>query len=108
MAKAVSRSPLPTYSIEALRGADASAQSAIEFTAGGQTFTIPPVELWPDDAFEAMPDEGSAVNPKLIVNLAKALLGPDYTRFKAAGGRAMDIMLLLGASAEKQGVALGE
>jgi len=97
---------LPTYEIETLR--QGGTGRPIRLKAGEGTFEIPPVELWPDEALEALPDQGENLSPKVIVGLARGLLGAEYAAFREAGGRAMDIMSALNADAAAQGLDLGE
>lgn len=96
----------PTYRIETLRSGEDGLE--IPFSIGEETFALPPAAEWPDEAFEAMPEPGTDPSPRVIVTLARALLGDDYERFRAAGGRAMDVMRVLNADAAAQGLELGE
>lgn len=53
------------------------AEGAIDIEAGGETFRIPPAELWPDEF------------PRGIVAQAKAIMGEErFAAFKKAGGSA--------------------
>jgi hypothetical protein len=97
---------LPSYDIQTLRAGGTG--RTIRITAGDETFQVPPVELWPDEALEALPDAGETLSPKVIVRLARGLLGDEYEAYRAAGGRAMDIMSALNADAAAQGLELGE
>lgn len=76
------------------------AEGAIDVeTDDGQTFRIPPPELWPDAV-------GKLVKEGDMVGLGEALLGPDgYERFVAAGGSAV---ILNGIFAEVHGIDVGE
>lgn len=94
--------------IETLRAPIIEASPNILFSVGGENFELPPVELWPDEALEQLPTGTSQPDIRSIVGIAKAVLGPDYERFKAAGGRAMDVFLVLDAFATQQGVTPGE
>ncbi|MFG3343394.1 hypothetical protein [Glycomyces sp. NPDC048151] len=97
---------LPTYGMAELR-ADASPGVQIR-AENGETFFIPSADEWPDEAFEAMPDNVNAVSPRSIVAMARAILGPDYERFRSAGGRAMDVWKAINRAAADQGVTPGE
>ena len=79
-----------------------SGESVIEFDApNGDTYTVPAPGFWPDEVHEATKGGDS-------VALAKALLAEQYVDYRAAGGQADDIQLLLKAWAEDQGVTLPE
>lgn len=73
----------------------------VEFDAadGTRSFRIPAPGFFPDEAHQAMKDTDSLA-------LARALLGDDYEAFKATGGKADDLGLLLEAWAAEQGVPL--
>lgn len=70
-------------------------------TDDGQTFRVPPPEVWPDDVQKFVKGE-----EKDIVGLSKAILGNDrYAAFCAAGGSAA---LLNAIFAEYHGADVGE
>ncbi|MFC0547044.1 hypothetical protein [Kutzneria chonburiensis] len=94
--------------IETLRKTLIEASPEIEFSVGGEDFSLPSVELWPDEALELMPSGEGQPDVRSIVAIARIVLGADYERFKRAGGRAMDLFLVIGAVAEDQGVTPGE
>lgn len=76
-------------------------EGAIDIEAAdGTVFSVPPPELWPDEAQDFMPQ-------KDYIGLAKLLLGGDdeYARFTAAGGSAALISAIL---ADEHGATLGE
>lgn len=63
-------------------------EGAIDIETDAGVFTIPPPELWPDEAIEQMDSDPVAAS--------KALLGDRYTEFVAAGGSAALIMAIVG------------
>ncbi|THV39614.1 hypothetical protein [Glycomyces buryatensis] len=97
---------LPTYGMAELR---AEAAPGVQIRAeNGEVFYIPAADEWPDEVFEVMPDNVDRIAPKVIVAMARALLGADYERFRAAGGRAMDVWRAINRAAVDQGVTPGE
>ncbi|GGM39570.1 hypothetical protein GCM10012275_08060 [Longimycelium tulufanense] len=94
--------------LETLRAPIVEAAHRIEFQLAGEVFSLPPVELWPDEALEAMPKAGDEPDIRNMVTVARHVLGDDYPRFRNAGGRAMDVFLVLAHLAEDQGVTPGE
>lgn len=72
----------------------------IEFDGpDGNTYRIPAPGFFPDEAHAALRDRDSLA-------LARVLMGSDYEAFKASGGKADDIGLLIEAWADEQGVDL--
>lgn len=69
----------------------------IEIEADGQTFTVPPPELWPDVAIEQATTDPIAA--------ARALLGDQYDAYRQAGGSAA---LLFYIVQKESGVPVGE
>ncbi|MEU6246411.1 hypothetical protein [Glycomyces sp. NPDC047010] len=97
---------LPTYGMAELR---AESSPGVQIRAeNGEVFYIPAADEWPDEVFEVMPDNVNAIAPKTIVAMARALLGADYERFRASGGRAMDVWRAITRAAADQGVTPGE
>jgi hypothetical protein len=97
---------LPTYRMADLR--DETGPGIRLVAENGESFDIPPADDWPDEAFEAMPDNVDQIAPKVIVAMARAILGEQYERFRAAGGRAMDVWRAINRAAADQGVTPGE
>ncbi|MFF7588629.1 hypothetical protein ACFZCK_14195 [Kitasatospora purpeofusca] len=90
------------YSLDELRVRQAGTVAAdIPFTLGPNTFHIPTPERWPDAVLLAGKDAD-------VVAMGKALLGDQYEPFIAAGGRSLDLPLILDAYATEQGATLGE
>jgi hypothetical protein len=74
----------------------------IEFEGvDGETYTIPGPAFWPDEAHDA-----AARNA--VADLGRSLLGDQYDKFVAGGGRSADLALVVEAYADEQGVSLGE
>jgi hypothetical protein len=74
--------------------------SAIEVeTDDGQVFEVPTPHFWPDEASQL-------IGKGRDVELATMLLGGEesYAKFKAAGGRAADLGIVLTAYAKDQGI----
>lgn len=79
--------------------AEQKRDSSVEFEFGGKEFSFPAPGFWPDEVYEAVKTESTVV-------MAQALLGDQYEAFRAVGGRADDIALLMEAYAEDQGAEL--
>lgn len=75
-------------------------EGAVDIETDGGVFTIPPPELWPDEAQDFMPE-------KDYVGLMKLLLGGDerYAEFVAAGGSAAIANAIV---ADQLGLGTGE
>lgn len=72
----------------------------IEFDApDGKAFRVPAPGFFPDEAYEALKASDNLA-------LARALLGTDYDDYKASGGRADDLGLILEAWSKDQGIEL--
>ncbi len=85
---------------EIRQNAETKKGSVIEFDApNGQEFSIPAPGFWPDEVYDS-------VNATDTVAMAKALLGERYEDFRASGGRADDIALLIEAWSADQGTEL--
>lgn len=64
----------------------------------GQVFTVPPPELWPDEAIE--------LTDKDPVGAARAVLGAEqYARWRESGGTAALLFAIIG---KESGAQLGE
>ncbi|MFK0294498.1 hypothetical protein ACIQU6_29075 [Streptomyces sp. NPDC090442] len=81
--------------------ADKTGGDVVEFEHNGATYTIAAPGFW-DDEVKASLKAGDDVAA------AQALMGDAYEDFREAGGRADDVMLVIGAYAEDQGATVGE
>jgi hypothetical protein len=81
--------------------AEKSGGSTIEFDFEGSAYEIAAPGFWSDEVKIAL---------KLGDDIAasRALMGEAYDDFVSAGGRADDVMLVVAAYADSQGVSLGE
>ncbi|MGY1436689.1 hypothetical protein [Streptomyces reniochalinae] len=91
------------YNLETLRKAhaDKNGGDAIEFEFEGETFAIAAPGFWPDAAKVALKAGDD-------IGAATALMGGRYDDFTAKGGRADDVMIVVAAYADEQGIDLGE
>jgi hypothetical protein len=91
------------YNLETLRKAhaDKNGGDAISFEFAGEAFEIAAPGFWPDAAKVAL-KEGDDIGA------ARALMGERYDVFTDKGGRADDIMIVVSAYADEQGIDLGE
>ncbi|UJB43603.1 hypothetical protein [Streptomyces sp. A1-5] len=91
------------YRLAELRQAHAEKNGGdvIPFEFAGETFTIAAPGFWDDPVKVALKDGDD-------ISAARALMGERYTDFTEKGGRADDVMLVIGAYAEDQGVTVGE
>lgn len=90
------------YRLEELRAKRAAKHGdTVEFEIGGEEFAVAAPGFWPDDAKRAMRRDDDLA-------FAEALLGDEYGRFAAAGGRSDDLALLLEEYAHEQGLTPGE
>ncbi|MFE7315141.1 hypothetical protein ACFU7T_18980 [Streptomyces sp. NPDC057555] len=81
--------------------ADKNGGDTIEFEHDGETFEIAAPGFWPDEVKTALKSGDD-------IAAARALMGGAYEDFHAVGGRADDVMLVIAAYADEQGVPLGE
>ncbi|MGW3072736.1 hypothetical protein [Kitasatospora sp. NPDC001132] len=92
------------FRLSELRAAHAerSGGDTIEFEHDGVTYSVAAPGFWPDAVKTALKAGDD-------VAASAAMMGHDaYADFVAAGGRADDVMLVVGAYAEAQGVSVGE
>ncbi|MEU7177029.1 MULTISPECIES: hypothetical protein [Streptomyces] len=91
------------YRLTELRQAHAEKNGGdvITFEFEGSEFTLPAPGFWPDAVKVALKGSDD-------IAAARALMGDRYDAFTAMGGRADDVMLVIGAYAEEQGVTVGE
>jgi hypothetical protein len=91
------------YKLETLRQAhaDKNGGDAIAFEFAGETFEIAAPGFWPDAAKVALKAGDD-------IGAAGALMGGRYDEFTAMGGRADDVMIVVAAYADEQGIDLGE
>ncbi|WP_433224467.1 hypothetical protein [Microtetraspora malaysiensis] len=91
------------YKLAELRAKHAERQGgdSIEFEHEDTVYTLPAPGFWPDAVKVALKAGDD-------VAASAALMGDAYQAFTAAGGRADDIMLLITAYADEQGISLGE
>jgi hypothetical protein len=73
----------------------------VTFEFEGEDFEISAPGFW-DDAVKVALKDGDDIGA------ARALMGARYDDFTAKGGRADDVMIVIGAYADAQGVTLGE
>lgn len=89
------------YDLDAIVAEELGEQVRIEFTCGGEPFSIPGIRDWPDQVLEAL-----LTNDVLAVG--KRLLGEQYEAYGLAGGNSQKLILLIGRAAKSQGVDLPE
>ncbi|MFG2183073.1 hypothetical protein ACIHFE_18055 [Streptomyces sp. NPDC052396] len=91
------------YRLAELRQAHAEKNGGdtITFEFMGEDYAIAAPGFW-DDAVKVALKEGNDIDA------ARALMGERYADFTARGGRADDVMLVVGAYADDQGVTPGE
>ncbi len=84
--------------------ADERGGSTIDIeTDDGQVYSMPAPGFWDDEVTELLSSNDN-------IKLAEALLGgpENYARFKASGGRAQDVALVMTAYGKDQGSTEGE
>lgn len=97
-----------TFSLDELRAraAERRGGDALTITADGKPFTIPAPGFWSDEVKELARQSRTHGDLPFV----RALMGAkEYEKFKAAGGRADDVGLLIDEYRRSQGVeSLGE
>jgi hypothetical protein len=81
--------------------ADKNGGDVIDFEHDGKTYEIAAPGFWPDEVKTALKGGDD-------IGAARALMGDAYDDFREAGGRADDVMLVVAAYADAQGISLGE
>lgn len=81
--------------------AEKTGGDSISFDFEGEVFEIAAPGFWPDAAKKALKAQDD-------IGAAEALMGARYEVFTDAGGRADDVMIVISAYADEQGLDLGE
>lgn len=89
------------YDLDAIVAEELGELPPIEFSIGGETFTIPAIREWSDDVLDALLHSD-------IVAVTRGLLGKDADRFKAAGGNSQKMFLLVTRLTKEQGATTPE